>query len=62
MNDRREAVAYTVGHPSRLSHDIYDGKQVFDLCDRTFHAGKIGLWSKSAAVTYFDDLQLQHVR
>lgn len=41
---------------------FYDDKQVFDLCDKTFHAGKIGLWTKSDAVTYFDDLQLQHVK
>ena len=41
---------------------FYDGKQVFDLCDKTFHAGTIGLWTKSDAVTYFDDLQLQHLK
>jgi hypothetical protein len=32
---------------------------VFDLCDKTFRAGRIGLWTKSDAVTYFDDLRLQ---
>ena len=36
---------------------FYDDKQVFDLCDKTFHAGMIGLWTKSDAVTYFDDLR-----
>jgi hypothetical protein len=41
---------------------FFDDKQVFDLCDKTFHAGMIGLWTKSDAVTYFDDLQLQHVK
>jgi hypothetical protein len=41
---------------------FYDDKQVFDLCDKTFHAGMIGLWTKSDAVTYFDDLRLQHVK
>ena len=41
---------------------FYDDKQVFDLCDRTFHTGKIGLWTKSDAVTYFDNLQLQQVK
>ena len=41
---------------------FYDDKQVFDLCDKTFHDGKIGLWTKSDAVTYFDDLELQHVK
>jgi hypothetical protein len=41
---------------------FYDNKQVFELCDKTFHEGMIGLWTKSDAVTYFDDLQLQHVK
>lgn len=55
-------------HTLRVSHHgcrmniFYDDKQVFDLCDKTFHAGMIGLWTKSDAVTYFDDLQLQHVK
>ena len=55
-------------HTLRVTHQgcrvniLYDDKQVFDLCDKTFHAGKIGLWTKSDAVTYFDDLQLQHVK
>jgi len=55
-------------HTLRITHQdcrviiFYDGKQVFDLCDKTFHAGMIGLWTKSDAVTYFDDLQLQHVK
>ena len=38
---------------------FFDGKQVFDLCDRTFTTGRVGLWTKSDAVTYFDDLTLQ---
>ena len=55
-------------HTLRVTHRgcrvniFYDDKQVFDLCDKTFHAGMIGLWTKSDAVTYFDDLQLQHVK
>jgi hypothetical protein len=55
-------------HTLRVTHQgcrvsiFYDDKQVFDLCDKTFHAGMIGLWTKSDAVTYFDDLQLQHVQ
>ena len=32
---------------------------VVDLCDETFKEGRIGLWTKSDAVTYFDDLRLQ---
>lgn len=38
---------------------FFDGKQVFDLCDQIFTTGRIGLWTKSDAVTYFDDLKLQ---
>ena len=38
---------------------FYDDKPIFDLCDETFKAGRIGLWTKSDAVTYFDDLKLQ---
>jgi hypothetical protein len=55
-------------HTLRITHQgcrmiiFYDDKQVFDLCDETFHSGTIGLWTKSDAVTYFDNLQLQHVK
>ncbi len=38
---------------------LYDEKPVFDLCDQTFSTGRIGLWTKSDAVTYFDDLRLR---
>jgi hypothetical protein len=38
---------------------FYDEKPIFDLCDETFKEGRIGLWTKSDAVTYFDDLRLQ---
>jgi len=34
---------------------FYDEKSIFDLCDETFKEGRIGLWTKSDAVTYFDD-------
>jgi len=55
-------------HTVRITHQgcrvniFYDDKQVLDLCDKTFHDGMIGLWTKSDAVTYFDDLRLQHVK
>jgi hypothetical protein len=55
-------------HTLRVTHQgcrvniFYDDKQVFDLCDKTFHAGMIGLWTKSDAVTYFDDLRLQYLK
>lgn len=37
---------------------LYDNEQIFDLCDETFKEGRVGLWTKSDAVTYFDDLRL----
>ncbi len=55
-------------HTLRVIHQgcdlqvFYDDKQVFDLCEETFRTGQIGLWTKSDAVTYFDDLRLQSVR
>lgn len=41
---------------------FFEDKQVFDLCDQTFLTGQVGLWTKSDAVTYFDDLKLQIMR
>lgn len=38
---------------------FFDNKKVFDLCDKTFTEGRIGLWTKSDATTYFDDLKLE---
>ena len=37
---------------------FYDDALVFDQRDRSLDAGKIGLWTKSDAVSYFDDLEL----
>ena len=37
---------------------FFDGRTVLKLSDKTFTNGRIGLWTKSDAVTYFDDLQL----
>ncbi|HMS85103.1 MAG TPA: hypothetical protein PKD12_15765 [Nitrospira sp.] len=36
----------------------FDDRPVFKLCDETFSKGRIGLWTKSDAVTYFDDVSL----
>jgi hypothetical protein len=60
--DVRQWHTLRVIHQGCLVNIFYDGKQVFDLCDKTFQAGMIGLWTKSDAVTYFDDLRLQHVK
>ena len=55
-------------HTLRVAHQgcrvniFYDDNQIFNLCDKTFSEGKIGLWTKSDAVTYFDDLHLQRLK
>lgn len=37
-----------------------DGKELFKVQDTTFpDAGKIGLWTKADAVTYFDDFEIK---
>lgn len=38
---------------------FFDELPIFKLCDETFTKGRIGLWTKSDAVTQFDDLQLE---
>ncbi len=38
---------------------FFDAQPIMTLCDETFRHGRIGLWTKSDAVTYFDDLRLE---
>lgn len=38
---------------------FYDGKPYLAVRDTTFTRGKIGLWTKADAVTYFDDLRVR---
>ena len=38
---------------------FYDEQRVVDLCDKAFTQGQIGLWTKSDAITYFDDVRFQ---
>ena len=59
--DVRQWHTLRVMHRGCQINIFYDDKQVFDPCDKTFREGTIGLWTKSDAVTYFDDLKLQHV-
>lgn len=41
----------------------YDGKKYLDMKDSTFkEAGKIGLWTKADAQTYFDDLIVDEIK
>jgi hypothetical protein len=49
---------FRVAHQGCRIQAFYDEKRVFDLCDTTFTSGRVGLWTKSDAVTYFDDLTL----
>jgi hypothetical protein len=40
-----------------------NGEELFKVKDDTFkNAGKIGLWTKADAVTYFDDYQIKPIR
>lgn len=41
---------------------FFDEQPAFDLCDETFKEGRVGLWTKSDAVTYFDNLTLRIAR
>jgi hypothetical protein len=49
-------------HRERHLRVFYDERQVFDLNEDTFLTGQIGIWTKSDAVTYFDDLYLQRLK
>ncbi len=41
---------------------FYDGQLYLEVADDTFqNAGKIGLWTKADAVTYFDDLEVRPI-
>ncbi|GMV49225.1 MAG: hypothetical protein NBKEAIPA_02676 [Nitrospirae bacterium] len=40
---------------------LYDETLLFRVCDNTFATGRIGLWTKADAVTYFDDLTLKRI-
>ena len=38
---------------------LFDEAVLFRACDTTYPSGRIGLWTKADAVTYFDDLTLK---
>lgn len=38
---------------------VFDETVLFRACDTTYTSGRIGLWTKADAVTYFDDLTLR---
>ena len=37
----------------------YDAKLFLEVSDNTFKKGKIGLWTKADAITYFDNLEVE---
>ncbi len=41
---------------------FYDGKKYLEIRSTTFRRGKIGLWTKADAVTYFDDLRVRPIK
>ncbi|HIE28903.1 TPA: hypothetical protein EYP66_16635 [Candidatus Poribacteria bacterium] len=51
---------HTIGIVMQSDHIqcSYDGVPYLDVQDKTFKSGKIGLWTKADAVTYFDDLKV----
>lgn len=57
--DVKEWHTLRVNHKGCRIRVFYDEKPIFDLCDQTFTSGGVGLWTKSDAVTYFDDLRLE---
>lgn len=38
---------------------LYDDVTLFRVCDNMLSKGRVGLWTKADAVTYFDDLELR---
>ena len=60
--DVRQWHTLQVTHQGCHVNIFFDGRQVLNLCEKTFQTGMIGLWTKSDAVTYFDDLQFQQLK
>ena len=40
---------------------FYDGQPYLEVTDNTFQKGKLGLWTKADAMTYFDDLEVRPI-
>ena len=41
---------------------LYDNATLFHVCDNMLSKGRIGLWTRADAVTYFDDLELRFLK
>ncbi len=69
--DRRQLQSAKLTIPSNQWHIIkienkgnhiqcwLNGKLYLDVEDNTFKEGKVGLWTKADAVTYFDDIEVE---
>ena len=69
--NRKQLQSVNVEIPSNVWHTLkvknvgnhiqcwYDGVLYLDLTDDTFTSGKVGLWTKADAVTYFDDFEIE---
>jgi hypothetical protein len=69
--NRKQLASAKVEIPSNVWHEIkvknvgnhiqcwLDGKLYLDMKDDTFKSGKVGLWTKADAVTYFDDFEIE---
>ena len=65
VKNHNRAIAPSAWHSLRIiQHGCdmqirYDNEPLFQLCEQTWDQGRVGLWTKSDAVTYFDDLHLR---
>ncbi len=69
--NRKQLASAKVEIPSHVWHTIkvknignhiqcwLDGKLYLEMKDDTFKSGKVGLWTKADAVTYFDDFEIE---
>ena len=69
--NRKQLATVRVEIPSKVWHSLkvknvgnhiqcwYDGKLYLDTLDDTFKSGKVGLWTKADAVTWFDDFKVE---
>ncbi len=69
--DRKQLKSARVEIPSGQWHTIkienegnhikcwYNGDLLLDVKDDTFKEGKVGVWTKADAVTYFDDIEVE---
>ncbi|MDR4498326.1 MAG: hypothetical protein MRK02_10465 [Candidatus Scalindua sp.] len=51
----------TIVNRKDLIQCYYDDHLYLEVNDDTFKSGKIGLWTKADAVTYFDDLKVRPI-